>query len=565
MVAAAPLCPCTGDRRVVVSRDSGRAAAAALRCFVLLLLSADSLRVMRPVRAGDAIGEPLQVKEGAAGAGGGAASGADMEVAGGEGADASGRSKRGEWTREPLPAMANVFPHALDNPEEVGPYVPIEFRNDKERVSLKSQPLGMHISSDDQTRVWLNYFQGDTLVGPKLSCMGIPCPHLFKCKDGYPDIWACWNSELVDTEMFTTRAPLNCPNRAAEGEIVGDEEGDYDASCSHRADHGLRMPWALQNFQFANVYITHDGFLFNATHQFVRGGCHQIGKYTFSPAAPVHALHGVWSWAYVVGGNFYHVLVESLPCFVVAARFLKNYKQYPILATGHQWRAYDRMGAAITGIPRSSMRALATFPGEVYHAARVHQPMYQQCGTPSRALWHTIRSRHFLRPDGLPIFNPDWTYRELPPLSDAEMALLPADWVVVLAKRPGRKRAIINFAELESEVRRIFPDRVVTFNGSLGILEARDLFRRTRLYIGGHGAALANMVFMPAQATVLEIRPNACANTCFHQLSYACAIRYHLVLSDGTCFSPVEAHVNETAAALERIAAEFAEGINLVK
>ncbi|CAI5471405.1 unnamed protein product [Closterium sp. Yama58-4] len=476
----------TTERRIL-AKDSGRASAAKRICFFLLLmLSAYPFRVVRLVGAGDVMEEAVQVKEGAAQ---GAESGQAMEVTGGSGA---------------LPHMANVFPHAPDNPEEVGPYVPIEFRNDPERVKLKSRPLGMHISSDEQTNVWLNYFHENTVDGPKLSCMGNPCPHLFRCHDGYPNVWSCWTSELVDHELFVTRAPLNCPNRA-EGSEVAEEEGEFDESCSHKADHALRMPWALQNFQLADVYITHDGFLFNATHQFVRGGCHQIGKYTFSPAAAVHELHGVWSWAYVVGANFYHVLVETLPCFVVSAPFLSKFRGYPIIATGEQWRAYNRMGAAITGIPRASMKSLATFPGELYHAARVHQPMFQQCGTPSRALWHTIRSRHFLHPDGLPLFNPDWTYRDLPPLTDAQMALLPADWLVVLAKRPGRKRAIINFAELESAVRKIFPDRVMTFNGSMGILEARDLFRRARLYIGGHGAALANMVFMPAQATSWEL------------------------------------------------------------
>ncbi|CAI7788601.1 unnamed protein product [Closterium sp. NIES-54] len=410
-------------------------------------------------------------------------------VAGGNGASGSGA----------LPEVPNVFPHAPDNPEEVGTYVPIEFRNDQERVRLKSRPLGMHISSDEQNHVWLSYFQKNALNGPKLNCMGHPCPHFLRCRDGLtcPNVWACWNGGFVDHEMFLTPAPLNCPNRAA-GAKVGDEEGEYDESCSHKADHGLRMPWALQNFQLSDVYITHDGFLFNATHQFVRGGCHQIGKYTFSPVAALHELHGAWSWAYVSGGNFYHVLAEVLPAFVVAARLFHKYRKYLIPATGAQ-----------------------------------------ACGTPSRALWHTIRSRHFLHPDSLPLFNPDWTYRDLPPLTDARMALLPADWVVVLAKRPGKKRAIINFAELESAVKRIFPDRVVTYNGSMGILEARDLFRRARLYIGGHGAALANMVFMSAQATVLEIRPNGCPNACFHQLSYACSLRYDLVLSDGICYSAV--------------------------
>ncbi|CAI5471406.1 unnamed protein product [Closterium sp. Yama58-4] len=561
MVLYALASPRGTTKRCFVSAESRRAALTvkSIRCLFLLVLSAYPFRVVRPVSAGDVMREAVQVKEGRAAAGQGSASGGPKEVMMARVRVAG--SRNGASVSGALPEVPNVFPHAPDNAKEVGTYVPIQFRNDPERVKLKSRPLGMHISSDEQTAVWLNYFQKNALEGPKLNCMGHPCPHFLRCRDGLlcPNVWACWNSELVDHEMIFTPAPLNCPNRAAGEENVGGEEGEYDESCSHRADHGLRMPWALQNFQLSDVYITHDGFLFNATHQFVRGGCHQIGKYTFSPAAVVHELHGAWSWAYVSGGNFYHVLAEALPAFVVAARLFHKYRKYPILATGGQWREYDLVGAAITGIPRASMRALATFPGEIYHAAWMQQPMFQQCGTPSRALWHTIRSRHFLHPDGLPLFNPDWTYRDLPPLTDAQMALLPADWLVVLAKRPGRKRSIINFAELESAVRKIFPDRVVMFNGSMGILEARDLFRRARLYIGGHGAAPANMVFMPAQATFLEIRPNGCPNTCFHQLSHACSLRYHLVLSDGTCYSPVVAHVDKIAETLKIIAREFLE------
>ncbi|CAI6005782.1 unnamed protein product [Closterium sp. NIES-65] len=402
-------------------------------------------------------------------------------------------------------------------------------RNDQERKRLKSRPLGMHISSDEQTAMWLNYFKPNTLSGPKLSCMGLPCPQFLQCIDGFPNVWACWDDELMDREMFPTHAPLNCPIRAAgEEKLVGGEEGEYDLSCSHRKDYWYHMPWALQNFQLADVYMnarwvplqhlasvyarrvpsnrqaSHHPFNSVACsssfisppwstrspltipptrqplprhqppHPFNRSTFYPTTQYTFSPAAAVHEPHGAWSRAYAVGGNFYHVLVEMLPGFVVAASLFHKYRKYPILATG-RWRAYDRMGAPITGIPRASMRALATFTGEIYHAAWVQQPMFQFCGTPSRALWHTIRSRHFLHSEGLPLFNPGWTYRNLPPLTDAQMALLPADWVVVLAKRPGKKPAIINFAELESAVKKIFPDRVVTFNGSMGILEATRL------------------------------------------------------------------------------------------
>ncbi|CAI5952598.1 unnamed protein product [Closterium sp. NIES-64] len=414
--------------------------------------------------AGDVMGEAAQVKEGAAGTAQGDASGGAMQVAGGHGASASNALE-----------VPNGFLHPPDNPEEAGPYVPIEFRNDQERKRLKSRPLGMHISSDEQTAMWLNYFKPNTLSGPKLSCMGLPCPQFLQCIDGFPNVWACWDDELMDREMFPTHAPLNCPIRAAgEEKLVGGEEGEYDLSCSHRKDYCsfISPPWSTRSP--LTIPPTRQPLpRHQPPHPFNRSTFYPTTQYTFSPAAAVHELHGAWSRAYAVGGNFYHVLVEMLPGFVVAASLFHKYRKYPILATG-RWRAYDRMGAPITGIPRASMRALATFTGEIYHAAWVQQPMFQFCGTPSRALWHTIRSRHFLHSEGLPLFNPGWTYRNLPPLTDAQMALLPADWVVVLAKRPGKKPAIINFAELESAVKKIFPDRVVTFNGSMGILEGEN-------------------------------------------------------------------------------------------
>ncbi|CAI7788599.1 unnamed protein product [Closterium sp. NIES-54] len=560
MVPPARVRPHTIEWRLV-STECGRTSAAKRIRYLLLLLSAYSFRV-RQVRAGDVMGEAVRVKEVAAAAAHGAPSGADMQIAGGHGASSE---------------VANVIPHAPDNPEEVGPY---------ERKRLKSQPLGMHISSDEQTAVWLNYFKPNTLNGPKLSCMGLPCPHFLQCIDGFPNVWASWNGELVDKEMFPTHAPLNCPIRAAREEkvVAGEEEGEYDLSCSHRKDYWYHMPWALQNFQLANVYITHDGFLFNATHQFMRGGCHQVGKFIHllvpvNPFQPLLSLPPLQPLPSIqplrpLPHRAVHLLPSSSGARVAWSMELG-------VPDGRQLLPRARGDAAVlsggrtplpkvpqvphprhrwAGARREGIAGPHFFPALCFPlVAPLHQPMFQFCGTPSRALWHTIRSRHFLHPDGLPLFNPDWTYRDLPPLTDAQMALLPADWVVVLAKRPGRKRAIINFAELESAVKKIFPNRVVTYNGSMGILEARDLFRRAWLYIGGHGAALANMVFMPAQATVLEIRPNGCPNTCYHQLSYACSLRYHLVLSDGTCYSPVVAHVNRTVEPLEIIARYFLE------
>lgn len=53
-----------------------------------------------------------------------------------------------------------------------------------------------------------------------------------------------------------------------------------------------------------------------------------------------------------------------------------------------------------------------------------------------------------------------------------EGGIPPADWVVVLAKRPGTRRSIAEIKDIEAGMRRIFPsERVVVFNGSLTIAE----------------------------------------------------------------------------------------------
>ncbi|CAI7909448.1 unnamed protein product [Closterium sp. NIES-54] len=181
------------------------------------------------------------------------------------------------------------------------------------------------------------------------------------------------------------------------------------------------------------------------------------------------------------------------------------------------------------------------------------------CQYPSRSLWQSLRRRHLLHPSGIPLFNPDWTYRSHRPLSPAEARSFPSDWVVVLAKRAeGKPRAILNFREVEEEVvRRFGRERVVLFDGSLPILQARALFMRARLYIASHGAGFTNMIFMPEQASVLEIRPQRCPTHVFNGLAAACSLRYHLVFSQGNCSSTVVVNVTSVARVLVSVQAKF--------
>ncbi|CAI7873997.1 unnamed protein product [Closterium sp. NIES-53] len=232
------------------------------------------------------------------------------------------------------------------------------------------------------------------------------------------------------------------------------------------------------------------------------------------------------------------------------------------------------------------MRVLPLVAQDLFFVETLYEPIAQTCGNPSKALWQSLRRTHLLHPRGLPLFRPDWSYHPPPPLSpqQAQAQALPPDWVVVLAKRPAKRRSISNFAEVEEVVERAFPnERIVKLTGSLrpwgssrqprlplpvtspspptpsclSPAAARELFRRTRLFIAGHGAALMNLVFMPEKASVLEIRPDGCPVVCYNHLAYASSLVYHLVFSHGGCYDIVRANATKVASVLQNINARF--------
>ncbi|CAI5505054.1 unnamed protein product [Closterium sp. Naga37s-1] len=88
-------------------------------------------------------------------------------------------------------------------------------------------------------------------------------------------------------------------------------------------------------------------------------------------------------------------------------------------------------------------------------------------------------------------------------------------------------------------------------------IPARALFRRARLFVSGHGAAFANVIFMPANASIYEIRPRKCYNACYNNLAHACSVRYHLSFGDGTCYSSLKANLTHVRETLSTIAQKF--------
>ncbi|CAI5472041.1 unnamed protein product [Closterium sp. Yama58-4] len=295
-----------------------------------------------------------------------------------------------------------------------------------------------------------------------------------------------------------------------------------------------------------------------------------IELFSFEPGkARVRHYDRLVSLMYPLGIAFYHVLIELVPHLFVLSPLLRDNPSIPI--------------------------AIAS-----------HQPVYQACGRSAPAMWGELRRRFLLPPNGLPLFRPglvprhnhtyfppspaaDPTTALVPPTmpdlpigstdgassstssslpvpagssdmdvplwTDAQTARLPYSWRAVIAHRRGAMRHLAAFDSLVAEMKRVFPpQRVFVFEGDLPILQAKLLFNRAAVYVGLHGAGLSNMIFMPSNSSVFEIRPRDYPNPCYHHLSMATQQRYYLVFGNGTKDSELRYNMSEVVNVLVMIA-----------
>ncbi|CAI6004792.1 unnamed protein product [Closterium sp. NIES-64] len=384
-----------------------------------------------------------------------------------------------------------------------------------------------------------------------LNCSNAPtCPDFSGRCSVNPEISACFNPGLEDDGKQWLRAPENCPK--VKNVVENGAEG-FDVRCSHESDFAWHKWMVFQTFLLRGVYVSAQGQVFNESTHFARKGCGHFSEFSYPQSTPVRHMHRALSLVYPQATGFYHGLIEWLPQFLLLASLLQKLPNIAVLGTPEQWAFYDRVLKPLVGVELAQINRVDVKPNELILVDQLFMPLYQCCGKPSPAIWRDMRLRALLPPHGLPFFHKHgWQSRGIQPITETQAAaVLRSDWLVVVARRPGSRRVLDKFEELLEEVKKVFgQEKVRTFDGSLPILEAermavskaasstatetacycsfpppflpiphnlsspslspspalpfspspytaRSLFLQARLFIAGHGAALAKMVFMP--------------------------------------------------------------------
>jgi capsular polysaccharide biosynthesis protein len=103
---------------------------------------------------------------------------------------------------------------------------------------------------------------------------------------------------------------------------------------------------------------------------------------------------------------------------------------------------------------------------------------------------------------------------------------------IYISRTIAQRRYVRNETELERVLSRFGFETV--FMEKLSFQEQRKLMSETAFLISNHGAGLTNMIFMPDNATVIELKANADdINNCFFNLARALDHHYYYTINPG--------------------------------
>lgn len=138
------------------------------------------------------------------------------------------------------------------------------------------------------------------------------------------------------------------------------------------------------------------------------------------------------------------------------------------------------------------------------------------------------------------IWKPNAEYKMglIPPSSIASLGSQTSrgDKVLYLARASGTKRSVANQEEVLRVIKKHVGDKIVVVHPENSWRVDRPIFEQASMIIGPHGGAMANMIFAPANTTVIEFLPltrlkkrGANERPCYFGLARGMGFAYHAV------------------------------------
>eukprot|EP00270_Netrium_digitus_P010503 TRINITY_DN3265_c0_g1_i6.p1 TRINITY_DN3265_c0_g1~~TRINITY_DN3265_c0_g1_i6.p1 ORF type:complete len:614 (+),score=147.45 TRINITY_DN3265_c0_g1_i6:43-1884(+) len=387
----------------------------------------------------------------------------------------------------------------------------------------ESGPISESISLKQLSNVIVhpNYIFIDGKAPHAEPCEGLPCPHFGACsRDRSAISGICHNSMQPDQSSPGVKPLAVFPVNSS---IASETEGVY--------------AYAGDMFLLENVYVNHQGEVFNATHHFMMGGCYYLDDFQYTKnkdkVTKFEYLVNLVNWNAI---NFYHIVAEIVPEFLIASKVLDYYPGIPVAFRVTQDEGIVRQWLKLIGWPLWRLNIQFMQDSDVFYAKKLLTPAHSYCAKPSGSMLEHLRMDVLkighIRSTGFASMLRAKIVVE--GVGTGQDDVLGETIIVFGRRKVGGARHIVQEEEILQELYlRYHKLRVVSFWGNISVEETRDLFGIARLYIGAHGAGMTNLIFMQPGAAILELRPDNYFNGCYHYLADRCNLRYHAVVGEG--------------------------------
>lgn len=113
---------------------------------------------------------------------------------------------------------------------------------------------------------------------------------------------------------------------------------------------------------------------------------------------------------------------------------------------------------------------------------------------------------------------------------------------IYISRKEASKRKVENETELMTVLQKSGFETMQM--EKLSFREQRELMRETKVLMSSHGAGLANLIFMPEDAKVIELHPDVERyNSCFYHLAAALSREYYYSFEKADHSNPQEANI----------------------